>query len=390
MKMPQIYDAIILGAGASGLFCAAEAISRGKKVAVLEHNDRPLRKIAVSGGGKCNFTNLAADWKHYLSDNPKFTVSALSRFPPQQLLDLVAGNNIRIYQKTPGRYFCTDGAQKFMQMLLAQISETAIFYNTVFKEISRQQNLFHILTSRGEFTAQSLVIATGGASYPNLGATSDGLMLAKQFGHKIIPARPALVPFNLTPQQMEPLRNLQGISLPAAVSINNQTFTDDLLFTHFGLSGPAILQASLYWVKNQTLTINLLPQTNLFNFLKNNQNGTKCNISTILKKLFPERVVSWLLNGEDFRLAEAGNKKIQALADRINRWQVVPSSTAGYRLAEVMAGGVDTTEISSSTMESKIVSGLYFCGEVLDITGQLGGYNIQWAYSSGTAAGKNL
>lgn len=388
--MIQTYDAIILGAGASGLFCAAEAISRGKKIAVLEHNNQPLRKIAVSGGGKCNFTNLAADWKHYLSDNPRFAVSALSRFPPQQLLSLVTKNNIRVYQKTPGRYFCTDGAQNFIQMLLRQIPESAIFYNTVFKEISRQQNLFQIITSSGKFAAQSLVIATGGTSYPSLGATADGLTLAKQFGHKIIPARPALVPFNLTPQQMEPLRNLQGISLLAAVSINNQTFTDDLLFTHFGLSGPAILQASLYWVKNQTLTINLLPETNLFSFLKNNQNGTKCNISTILKKFFPERVVLWLLNGEDFRLAEAGNKTIRALADRISRWQIVPSSTAGYRQAEVMAGGIDTSEISSSTMESKIVPGLYFCGEVLDITGQLGGYNIQWAYSSGTAAGKNL
>lgn len=388
--MFSCYDAVILGAGASGLFCAAEAIKRGKKIAVLEHKDRPLRKIAVSGGGKCNFTNLAADWKHYLSANPKFAISALNRFPPQQLLDLVAAHKIAVYQKTPGRYFCTNGAQEFIQMLLQKIPQTAIFYNTVFKTIERRKNLFHLATSRGEMAAPALVIATGGASYPHLGATSDGLVIAKQFGHKIIPAHPALVPFNLSPRQMEPLRCLQGISLPAAVTVGSQTFTDDLLFTHFGLSGPAILQTSLYWVKNQPLTINLLPQTDLFSLLKNQQTGTKNKVGSVLKKFFPERVAAWLLDGDDFWLAEAGTKKIQALSGRINCWQITPSSTAGYRLAEVMAGGVDTAEISSSTMESKKIPGLYFCGEVMDITGQLGGYNIQWAYSSGTAAGKNL
>lgn len=388
--MSQKLDVIILGAGASGLFCAAEALKRGKKIAVLEHNASPLRKVAISGGGKCNFTNLAADPSHYLSENPHFAISALTQFPPQQLLSLVINNKIRVYQKTPGQYFCTDGAEQFIKMLLRPIPEKTIFYNTVFKTISRQNNLFEIQTTQGNFTAQNLVVATGGASYPNLGASDFGMSLAKQFNHKIIPARPALVPFNLRPEQMEPLRKLQGISLPAQVTVNRQTFDGDILFTHFGLSGPAILQASLYWSKNQPLNLNLLPQINLFNTLKNLQKGAKGKISSCLKTYFPERIVNWLLDGEDFWLAEAGSKKLRSLSERVNQWTVTPASTAGYRLAEVTAGGVDTAQISSSTMESKLVPGLFFCGEVVDITGQLGGYNIQWAYSSGSLAGRNL
>ena len=387
--MIKKFDVIIIGAGASGFSCAYSSIQRGKSVALLEHGSKSLQKVFISGGGKCNFTNLEASKNNYMSENKNFCISSLKQFSPYDMLDLVNKHKIKFYEKAPNQLFCSESSMPIIEMLKKETQLAEVFYNITLENIAKIGDEFHIQTKQALFVAKSLVIATGGVSYPALGASDSGYQIAKQFGHKIVPYRPALVPFNLNNEIMKETINLKGIAIPSIVTVKNKAFRDNILFTHFGLSGPAILQASLYWDKADIVTINLLPDVNLFEYLKSikNSSGNK-KISSILKQYFPEKFIKFLLSGSDYILSEVSNKVVEKLCGRVNNWQIEPIGTQGMRLAEVTKGGVDVNQVSSQTLESKIVSNLFFIGEVLDVTGELGGYNLQWAWSSGFTAGK--
>lgn len=388
--MKKNFDVIILGAGASGLFCAMTAAQRGYNVAVLEHNNQALKKTGISGGGKCNFTNLGANAKNYVSENPHFVISALKQFSPQDVLDFFLERNLAYKEKAPGQLFCQNSAQEIIDILHRECRQVSFFYNSQIKEIIHSQN-FCLSTNNGDFSASSLVIATGGVSYPALGASELGYQIAKQFGHKVIPFKPALVPLNLDNELMKKTIKLQGISLPVTITCGKFSISDQILFTHFGLSGPAILQTSLYWNKNEPLLIDLLPQQNAAEYLlQQKRNNIKKKTGALLKAFFPDRVIEFLIEGQDQFIAEVSERKIRELGQRINHWEVTPCGTQGFKLAEVTKGGVDVNEISSQTMESKKVKGLYFIGEVMDVTGQLGGFNLQWAWSSGRVCGQHL
>lgn len=385
------FDVIIIGAGASGISCAMTALKNGKSVAILEHNGMSLKKVAISGGGKCNFTNLNTDSSHYLSENSNFVTSALKQFSPQDFIDLLHSYKIKFYEKAQGQLFLTSSSQTIMDMLMKETKKANFFYKTEIKKIFKENNLFTIETNNQLLQSKSLVVATGGMSYPNIGASDLGYKIAKQFGLKIIPYRPALVPFNLDNEILKDVYKLRGISVNAQISCNNFSIKESILFTHFGLSGPGILQVSSYWHKDEEITINLLPETNLYEkLLSLKNNSQKKKLSKIIGEYFPDRLVDFLVGGDDIFIAEASNKTLQKIATKVNTWKVTPASTRGFNVAEVTNGGVDTNEISSSTMEAKKVSGLFFVGEVLDVTGQLGGYNLQWAWSSGFTAGKNV
>lgn len=385
------FDVIIIGAGASGLSCAISALRNGKSVAILEHNGMSLKKVAISGGGKCNFTNINTDYSHYLSENPHFVISALKQFTPQNFIDLLHSYKIKFYEKAQGQLFLSSSSQAIMDMLMKEAKKANFFYKTEIKNISKENNFFTIATTNQVLQSKSLVVATGGMSYPNIGASDLGYKIAKQFGLKIIPYRPALVPFNLDNELLKDVYKLRGISVNAQISCNNFSIKESILFTHFGLSGPGILQISSYWHKDEEIIINLLPDVDLYQKLLSLKNSSqKKKLKKIIGEYFPERLVEFLVNDNDVFIAEASNKTLQKIADKVNNWKVIPTSTRGFDVAEVTSGGVDTNEISSQTMEAKKVSGLFFVGEVLDVTGQLGGYNLQWAWSSGFAAGKNV
>lgn len=383
------FDVIIIGAGASGTACAAAASQRGLKTAVLEHCAAGLNKVRISGGGKCNFTNLNAEASAYVSQNPKFALSALRQFSQHDFIKMMHDEKIAYYEKTQGQLFCRDSSDAIIKMLQKQAKKAKFFYNTRIGNIEKNGEIFEVTANGKVFTSGSLVIACGGASYPNIGATEDGYKIAKKFSLKVIPYKPALVPLNLDNETMKKTLALKGIALDAEVRCNKFCIRENILFTHFGLSGPAILQASLYWNKGDTVCINFLPEENAQAFLLQAKEQTpQKKISSVLKTRFPDRFVNFLLEGKDGNIGETSNKTLAALAEKTGNWQTVPVGTQGFRLAEVTAGGVDTNEISSQTMEAKKVKGLFFIGEVLDITGRLGGYNLQWAWSSGFTAGK--
>lgn len=387
--MKQIFDAIIIGAGASGVFCAMTATQRGRKVAILEHNTKALKKVGISGGGKCNFTNLNTTANNYVSENPHFAKSALQQFSAYDFLDFIKKHHLSCQEKTPGQLFA-NSAQEIITIMEKESCKVSKFFGINIKTVIHNGN-FIVSTNQGDFESPSLVIATGGASYPVLGASEFGYQLAKQFGHKIIPFKPALVPFNLDNELMKKTIKLKGIALPAMVTCGDFKILEHILFTHFGLSGPAILQASLYWSKGQPIEIDLLPQQNVAEFLlQHKRNNTKKKLSTLLKTFFPERIIEFLLEEQDQFIAEIADRKIQELGQKINHWQIIPIGTQGFKLAEVTKGGVDVNEVSSKTMESSKVKGLYFTGEVLDVTGQLGGFNLQWAWSSAWVCGQNI
>lgn len=387
--MKQKFDVIIIGAGAAGTFCAAAATRRGLKIAVLDHNEKPLKKVAISGGGRCNFTNLNACAANYVSENPHFAISALQQFSAYDFLDFAKKHNITYQEKAPGQLFCSRSAQEIITALQQESNRASFFFKTEIKSISREAP-FVVQTNHGEFESPSLVVATGGASYPALGASELGYQIAKQFGHKIIPFKPGLVPLNLDNEVMKKCIKLQGIALPAKIICGQFEVTDQILFTHFGLSGPAILQTSLYWNKNQPITIDLLPNQNIANYLlQHKKNGTKKKISSLLKAFFPDRMIEFLLEEDKF-IAEISDKQIHGLGLKINQWQVIPIGTQGFRLAEITKGGIDVNEVSSKTMESRKQKGLYFIGEVLDVSGQLGGFNLQWAWSSAFICAQHL
>ena len=389
-------DILIIGAGAAGLMCAIEAGKRGRRVIVLDHARKPAEKIRISGGGRCNFTNLHASPEHYLSQNPRFCVSALSRYTAQDFISLVEQHRIAYHEKTQGQLFCDGSSQQIIAMLLEECrrAHVEIRLQTVVEHVSKPDTRFRVKTGAGEFVCESLVVACGGLSIPKMGASGLGYWIARQFGLKIIPTQPALVPFTLTETQLEAWQALSGVGLEAEVECGKQRFRGGLLFTHRGLSGPSLLQISSYWQPAQPLRVNLAPGQDAVALLKetkttNPRQETATLLSTLLPKRLAQRIAGQHLPGDQpVRVAELPDKQLERLGRAVNDWQIVPHGTEGYRTAEVTLGGVDTAELSSKTMESRAVPNLYFIGEVVDVTGHLGGFNFQWAWASGYVAGQ--
>lgn len=385
------FDVIIIGAGAAGLMCAAKAKQRGRKVLVLEQAAEVGRKIFISGGGRCNFTNHYTSPENFLSANPRFLVSALARYTQHDFIALVDKYKIQWHERNFGQLFCLGPAKQIIDMLLTEAKGADIRTAVTIKAVAKNdRGKFSVETDRCLFTSEALVIATGGPSIPKMGSSTFGYQVAQQFGLRLIEPRAGLVPLTFERNFLTRFDGLSGISVNAKVVLGKTRFTDALLFTHRGLSGPAILQISSYWSNGNTITIDLLPDINLFEHLKEAKQGqSKKDVITILGSLLParlaQRMTSWTKSNG--RLAETSNKTLQRLADHINRWQVTPDGSQGMRIAEVTVGGVDTNELSSQTMEANAVSGLYFIGECVDVTGHLGGFNFQWAWASGHACG---
>lgn len=382
------FDVIIIGAGAAGLFCALEAGKRRRKILVIEHNAQVGRKILISGGGRCNFTNIHTKAENFISQNPHFCKSALSRYTPQDFVEFVKKHRIEFYEKKLGQLFCRESARLIVEMLVRECerAKVGIRTNCTVKAIEKNE-LFEVETNQGKFTCENLVIATGGLSFPKIGATDFGYRIAKQFNLKIVETRPALVP--LVFAGAKKFSKLAGISVDANISAKNKEFRENILFTHRGLSGPAILQISNYWQKNKAVAIDLLPEIDLLKILAENL-SSKQNLDNFLSRLLPNRFAE-IFAEQHFPnkpLNQLSKKEIEDIAATLNNWQVNFDETEGYHKAEVTLGGVSTAELSSQTMESKRIEGLFFIGEIMDVTGWLGGYNFQWAWSSGFAAGQ--
>lgn len=390
LKVIMSIDVIIIGAGAAGLKCAIEAGKRGRSVLVLDHNKKIGEKIRISGGGRCNFTNRNVAFPNYISQNPHFCKSALARYTPKDFISLMDNYGIHYHERRHGQLFCDDSAEQLIQMLLEECRKANVEIQTgVSITHIKKQNSFKLMTDNSQFTTSSLVIATGGLSIPKLGASSFGLKIAEQFGIKIVPTKPGLVPLKFNEKDFKPFQELSGISLEAEVSCNRKSFRENILITHRGLSGPAILQISSYWNDRDSISINLLPDIDILNEFKK-EHQSKKHLSTILEQFLPSRFVKvWLEQfGKSKPMHQYSSAKLKEISIALTNWQITPIGTEGYLKAEVTVGGIDTNEISSKTMESIKVPGLYFIGEVVDVTGWLGGYNFQWAWSSGWAAGQ--
>ncbi|MFZ2314973.1 MAG: NAD(P)/FAD-dependent oxidoreductase [Gammaproteobacteria bacterium] len=387
-------DVLIIGAGAAGLMCAIEAGKRLRKAVVLDHANKAGKKILMSGGGRCNFTNYHAHPDNFISHNPHFCKSALSRYTQWDFIELVKKYHIPFHEKTLGQLFCDHKSKDIVDMLLAECARVnaKVQLDTNILSIKKiNDNSFNVKTNRGDFHCESLVIASGGLSIPTMGASPFGYKVAEQFGLSVWPTRAGLVPLTLHVQDKEKLAGLSGIGIPAIVSNDRASFKEDILFTHRGLSGPAILQISSYWLAGENITINLLPELNAIDYLNHARAEHPLKqINTILSDLLPKRVVEIILPKElaEKKINSISNKELELVGKQLNAWYVLPNGTEGYRTAEVTLGGVDCNHISSKTMEVMDVKGLYFIGEVLDVSGWLGGYNFQWAWSSGWAAGQ--
>ncbi|MDP3297473.1 MAG: NAD(P)/FAD-dependent oxidoreductase [Thermodesulfovibrionia bacterium] len=383
-------DVIIIGAGAAGLMCAIEAGKRGRKVSVLDHTKKTGQKIRISGGGNCNFTNINAGPEHYISQNPHFCKSALSRFTPGDFILLLRKHGIGHREKEEGQLFCDEGSGAVLNMIRKECEEAGveIHLNCRISEISKQK-FFKVVTNRGAFFSGSLGIATGGLSYPKLGATGFGHKIAEKFGIKITPLKPALVPLLFNQKDLRSFSELSGVSVKAKVSCNNKEFYGNILFTHKGLSGPAILQISSYWDNGDAVHIDLLPDIDILKALIEKRQS-RIEMKNLLALYFPRRFIQkWCeMYIRSKPVCQYSDKELEEIVRCLKNWEIKPAGTEGYSRAEVTLGGVDTDELSSKTMEAKKVPGLYFIGEVVDVTGQLGGYNLQWAWSSGYAAGR--
>ncbi len=381
-------DVVIIGGGAAGLFCAIEAGKRGRKVLLLERNSQVGRKIIISGGGRCNFTNLHTSPENFISQNPHFCKSALSRYTPEHFIDLVKKHRIEFYEKKLGQLFCRESSRQIVEMLLKECERHHVEIRTAcaVTGVERRDN-FHLVTSIGEVESESLVVATGGLSFPKIGATDFGYSIAKQFGLKIESTRPSLVPLVFeTPLST---RKLAGISVDSIVATGGQSFRENILFTHRGLSGPAILQISNYWDSAEAVSIDVLPMQDALDLLEQNRQSRQ-TVSNLLGRFLPDRFASAFspIEFADTPMNQLTQKNLNSVAERLNTWSVKFSATEGYDKAEVTLGGVSTTELSSQTMEANRVPGLFFVGEVVDVTGWLGGYNFQWAWASGYVAGR--
>jgi predicted Rossmann fold flavoprotein len=393
-KNVQEWDVIVVGAGAAGLFCAITAAKRGRRVLVVDNGKRIGRKILMSGGGRCNFTNIYASPANYLSANPHFCKSALSRYTQWDFIALVAQYQIPYHEKTLGQLFCDESAKDIVDMLQQECNKAGV-HIALSQEISaveHQEGRYLLTTASHQMSCQSLVVASGGLSLPNLGATAFGFQLAEQFGINVLPVRAALVPLTWQPADKTVFAEISGVSLPVTAEANDVVFAEDMLFTHRGLSGPAILQISSFWQPGDELKVNLLPGQSLLDLLtEQQQKHPDQELKTALARLLPKRLVETLLAQQLFTnqpLKALNLKSMQKIADSLQQYVFKPNGTEGYRTAEVTLGGVDTHELSSKTMEARKQPGLYFIGEVVDVTGWLGGYNFQWAWSSGWVAGQ--
>ena len=383
----MIYDAIIIGGGAAGLFCAITAGRRGRKVLVIEHNAEVGRKIVISGGGRCNFTNKDVRAENFISQNPHFCKSALAGYTPQDFVELVKKYKIPFYEKKLGQLFCRESSRAIVDMLLTECRRSRVEIRTGCTVTSITNDpTFRIETNHGIFESKNLIIASGGLSFSKIGATDLGYRVARQFGLKIVETRPSLVGLVLDGKKYA---DLAGISIDSVVSSGKQIFRENILFTHRGLSGPAIIQISNYWRKIDAVSIDLLPETDVAEMLTANRNGRR-TLANFLGELVPQRFADTFAGYANKPLSELSNREIEEIGALFNSWQARFSETEGYDRAEVTLGGVSTAELSSKTMESKKVDGLYFIGEVIDVTGWLGGYNFQWAWSSGFAAGNSI
>jgi len=392
-SLPQQVDVVVIGAGASGLMCAITAGYRGRSVLLLEHSNKAGRKILMSGGGRCNFTHMFSTPANFLSSNPHFCKSALSRYKPQDFVDMVDRHGIDYHEKTPGQLFCDISSKEILQMLLTEADWAGVRLeiNCAIDAIEPQESGYSLTTALGSVRCESLVIATGGLSIPNGGATGFAYDLAERFGMTVTDRRAALVPFTLQPDLLTPLKALSGVAQPAKVSCNGMSFKEPILFTHRGISGPSVLQISSYWRPGSTVEIDLLPDIDLVETLKRQRTEhPRWSLERSLAEHMSKRTAQilceiWGLSGE---LGQMSNERIDEIAGAFKHWQVKPSGTEGYRTAEVTIGGVDTNEVSQKTFEAKKAPGLYFIGECLDVTGHLGGHNFQWAWASGFCCGE--
>ncbi len=385
----MIYDAIIIGGGAAGLFCAIEAGKRGKRVLVIEHNAAVGRKITISGGGRCNFTNRHTRPDNFISQNPHFCKSALSRYTPIDFVELVKKHKIAYYEKKLGQLFCRESSRQIVDMLLAECRAAKVRIQTSCSVVGVvKDDIFTIETTKGEFRSKNLVIACGGLSFPKIGATDLGYKIARQFGLKIVETRPSLVALAM---KGEGWKHLAGVSIDANVSTDKASFRENILFTHRGLSGPAILQISNYWKKGKPVEIDLLPENDAAELIEKGRSSNQ-TVGNYLSQYLPQRFAQHLAEsiGINKPVSHLTSTEARLVANTISDWQIEFNATEGYDRAEVTLGGVSTAELSSTTMESKRQPGLFFIGEVVDVTGWLGGYNFQWAWSSGYAAGNSI
>lgn len=385
----MIYDAIIIGGGAAGLFCAIEAGKRGKRVLVIEHNAAVGRKITISGGGRCNFTNRHTRPDNFISQNPHFCKSALSRYTPIDFVGLVKKHKIAYYEKKLGQLFCRESSRQIVDMLLAECRAAKVRIQTSCSVVGVvKDDIFTIETTKGEFRSKNLVIACGGLSFPKIGATDLGYKIARQFGLKIVETRPSLVALAM---KGEGWKHLAGVSIDANVSTDKASFRENILFTHRGLSGPAILQISNYWKKGKPVEIDLLPENDAAELIEKGRSSNQ-TVGNYLSQYLPQRFAQHLAEsiGINKPVSHLTSTEARLVANTISDWQIEFNATEGYDRAEVTLGGVSTAELSSTTMESKRQPGLFLIGEVVDVTGWLGGYNFQWAWSSGYAAGNSI
>lgn len=390
------HDVLVIGAGAAGMMCAIEAGKRGRSVLVVDHAKAPGEKIRISGGGRCNFTNLGATHLNFLSANPKFCVSALRRYRPRDFIALVERHGVAYHEKTLGQLFCDGSARQIVDMLLAEMRAAGVQLRleTRFEGVTKTEGGFEVALSSGKVACASLVVASGGKSIPKMGATGLGYDIARQFGLGVVDTRPALVPLTFEPATLTRLSPLSGIGLDAAVSHGKTKFREGMLFTHRGLSGPSILQISSYWREGDEVRVDMAPGVDALAALKAARTATpRQAVATVLSTLLPRRVAQLIAEEEapdKGNIADCSDKVLGRLAGAVNAWAVKPAGSEGYRTAEVTLGGVDTDALDSRTLEAKAVPGLYFIGEVVDVTGWLGGYNFQWAWASGWSAGQSV
>ncbi|MDA7583587.1 NAD(P)/FAD-dependent oxidoreductase [bacterium] len=387
------YDVIIVGAGAAGMMSAIEAGKRGRKVLLVDHYKKIGEKIRISGGGRCNFTNINTNPNKFLSQNPKFVRSALSQYTQNDFINLINKHEIKFHEKKLGQLFCDHSAQQIVEMLLkeCELANVTVLKEFIIKSVAKDNDQYLVSTETEKYSSESLIVATGGLSVPKIGATSFGYEIAKKFDHNIIETLPALVPLTFNEKILEICKELTGLSVEAIVSFNKVLFQEGMLFTHRGLSGPSILQISSYWKQGDNIKVNLSPKLNVYQLLEEKRKlNPKFDILNIVSEILPKRLAQIICseNNVSGNISELSNKILKQLSENINSWLIKPTGSEGYRTAEVTLGGVDTKELSSKTMMSNKHKNLFFIGEVVDVTGHLGGYNFQWAWSSGYVAGQ--
>ncbi|MDC1273601.1 NAD(P)/FAD-dependent oxidoreductase [Pelagibacteraceae bacterium] len=391
--MTENFDVIVVGAGAAGMMSAIEAGKRGRKVLLVDHAKKIGEKIRISGGGRCNFTNIHTHPSKFISNNPKFVISALKQYTQNNFIDLIKKHNIKFHEKKLGQLFCDESAQQIIDMLLleCEMANVVLKKDTTIDDIDKQDNKYFIVVGEDKYFCESLIIATGGLSIPKIGASKFGYDIAQKFNLKVIETLPALVPLTFSEKILAICKELTGLSVEAVVSFKKTFFEEGMLFTHRGLSGPSILQISSYWKMGDDIKVNLSPKLDVDKFLNDRKiSNPRQDISIIVSEILPKRLAHIICNENNVNgnICELSNKILTSLSNSINAWQINPTGTEGYRTAEVTLGGIDTEEISSKTMMSNNHPGLFFIGEVVDVTGHLGGYNFQWAWSSGYVAGQ--